>query len=236
MTQIDAPLTDADRIRAIHRYLLAHTFYPLLLCTVLGFAFHIARIYFTHRFQFLFLIWNLFLAWIPYWLSLAALQLHQEPQPRRAWIAVVWLAWLAMFPNAPYILTDFIHLQDTPPLAWWYDLGLVMTFALAGCFCGIVSLRIMHDILRPRIGIIGGWCFVTTVAALSGLGIYIGRFLRWNSWDILTRPHQLFPDLAERVFNPVAHPRTLGVTLMFGAMMLAMYVMFVSMQPRRVDC
>ena len=218
------PHSRSAPLLTLHRVLLDNTFYPLLLCTLLGFAFHVTRIYLTHRFDYRFLVFNLFLAWIPYWLSLAALHLDRSRSRDRALIVIVWLTWLAMFPNAPYIITDFIHLRHTPPLTWWFDLGLVMTYALAGCFCGIVSLRIMHDILRPRIGAAGGWVFVTTVATLAGFGVYIGRFLRWNSWDILARPHRLFPQLAERILNPLDHPRTIGVTLMFGALMLVMYL------------
>jgi uncharacterized membrane protein len=232
---IETPLRSFDRVRALHKFLLAHMFYPLCLCTFLGFAFYITRVLLTGRLQFRFLIFNLFLAWIPYALSLAALRLDaQRPINRdRALIAIVWLTWLAMFPNAPYILTDYIHLWDHKTLTWWFDLGLITTFALAGCFCGIASLRIMHDIVRPRIGIIGGWLFVTTVATLAGFGIYIGRFLRWNSWDILARPHRLFPQLADRLLNPMHHPRTIGVTLMFGALTLVMYVMFVTANSRQ---
>jgi uncharacterized membrane protein len=239
MTVTNPPDTSLARLRALHNFLRAHMFYPVCLCTLLGFSFWITRALLTHQLQFRFLIFNLFLAWIPYALSLAAVRLHDQraAERDRALIAVVWLARLAMFPNAPYIITDFVHLWDGPTFSWWFDVGLITTFALAGCFCGIASLRIMHDIVRTRIGptligAVGGWLFVATVATLAGFGIYIGRFLRWNSWDILARPHRLFPQLADRLLNPMHHPRTVGVTLMFGAMVLVMYVMFASTTPQ----
>ena len=218
-------------IRAVHRFLLPRTFYPLLLCTLLGLAFLTTRVVIAREIRFSFLVWNLFLAWIPYGFSLYALHLRENRPDARWLIAMTWLGWLVMFPNAPYILTDFVHLHDAHwRLPWWFDLGLVITFALAGCFLGIVSLRIMHDLARPRIGEIGGWLFVAAVAILSGFGIYLGRFGRFNSWDVLIRPHHIIQLTITRLLDPLSHLRAIGMTLMFGAMVLMIYVMFVSSQ------
>jgi uncharacterized membrane protein len=222
------------RAIALHHLLLQQSFYPLMLCTTLAISFLAARTYMAGSLQYRFLVWNLFLAWVPYGCSLIAIKLDRAaPADRsrdRSLKAIVWVTWLAMFPNAPYIITDFVHLWQIRPLNWWYDLGMMLTFALAGCFLGIVSLRIMHDLVRPRVGAVGGWLFVTIVAALSGFGIYLGRFARLNSWDLLARPHRVFAFVFPGIVDPLAHPRTLGVTLMFGAMTLMTYVMFVSMQ------
>ncbi len=232
MTTLDIPSSPPrrrERLLALHRFLLLHGFYPLLLCTMLACSFLATRIYILHKLQYKFLVWNLFLAWIPFGFSLLAVALD-EARTRQTWVkAIVWLAWLAMLPNAPYILTDFVHLWSIQPLTWWFDLGMMLTFALAGCFLGIVSLRIMHDLARPRLGHIGGWAFVTAVTLLSGFGVYLGRFQRWNSWDLLTRPNEL----ANQIFgnfttHAYSQTRPLGVTLMFGAMMLVTYIMFVS--------
>jgi len=221
-----------QQVRVAHAFLLHHAFYPLLLATMLGFAFLLARIYFTRNLYFVFLVKNLFLAWIPYWLSLAAVRLAESRSRQHVLIAGVWLAWLAMLPNAPYIVTDFVHIWRAPRFVWWYDVGMILMFALNGCFLGIVSLRIMHDLVRPKLGAAGGWLFVLCATTLSGYGIYIGRFHRWNSWDLLTHPHRILAQAFERVVNPLSHPRTVGVTLMFGAMMLVMYLMVNAMGPR----
>jgi uncharacterized membrane protein len=225
-----------SRLLALHRFLAAHAFYPLLFCTLLCFGFVGTRAYIVRTHAYLFLVKNLFLAWIPYFISLAAVRLHESgigAHGRRRWLtAGVWAAWLAMFPNAPYIFTDLVHWRGPHAMPWWFDLGLVLMFAFAGCFAGIVSLRIMHELVRRalggRVGAIIGWCFVTAVALLSGLGIYLGRFERWNSWDLLTRPHEVVGRMIWNLTSPYAHARTLGVTLMFGALVLATYVMFVS--------
>jgi uncharacterized membrane protein len=220
-----------SKLRSFARTLLAEpSFVPLALCTGLGFTFLIARAYISGHLGYAFLVKNLFLAWIPYLLSVAA------PSRRtRAGAAAIWLAWLAMFPNAPYIFTDLIHWRGRPsPMPWWFDLGTVLTFALAGWFCGIASLRIMHEQVRRSVGVTLGWLFVVIVSALTGFGIYLGRFERWNSWDVLTRPkfvasHLLWGLLA----NPYTHGRTLGVTIMFGALVLVTYVMSVSVSHPR---
>src|SRR5436190_3973539 len=128
--------TPDQSLLTLHRFLAARCFYPLLLCTLLATFFFITRALIAHYIRLQFLLWNLFLAWIPYWCSIAAVRLHRDRSARPITVATIWLAWLLMFPNAPYIFTDFVHLRDVPrgPLPWWFDLGMVITFALAGCF------------------------------------------------------------------------------------------------------
>ena len=232
-----SPVVSPSRNRwsALHGFLARHAFYPLTLCTLLCFAFWFVRIGYARSFTYSFLVKNLFLAWVPYFFSLAVVHLHEHPPRSRAMLklAALWAAWLVMLPNAPYVFTDLIHWRNRPPvMPWWFDLGLVLMFGLAGCFAGVVSLRMMHDLVRRAIGGVAGWAFVTVVAILSGFGIYLGRFERWNSWDLLTQPHRILSQVVWKIFNPYLFDRTVGVTLMFGAMLLVTYVMFVSMTVR----
>ena len=217
----------------LHALLLEHAFVPLALCTALCFAFWFTRIVFTRSLGYDFLIKNLFLAWLPYFFSLAAVAMQRSGTPRAKWkFAAIFSAWLITFPNAPYIFTDLIHWRNRPPvMPWWFDLGLILMFGLAGCFAGIVSLKMMHELMRRAIGVAGGWAFVVTVALLSGFGVYLGRFERWNSWDLFIQPHRVVSRTLFRSLGPQLLDRTFGVTLMFGAMILVTYVMFVSMNP-----
>jgi uncharacterized membrane protein len=218
---------------SLHHLLLEHAFIPLALCATLCLAFWFTRILFTRSLGYNFLIKNLFLAWLPYFFSLAAVSMQRSAKSGPRWkIAMVWSAWLVTFPNAPYIFTDLIHWRNRPPvMPWWFDLGLVLMFGLAGCFAGIASLKMMHDLVRRAIGGVVGWAFVTSVALLSGFGIYLGRFERWNSWDLLIQPRRMLEQTLFRSLGPQSVDRTFGVTLMFGAMILVTYVMFVSMNP-----
>ncbi len=211
---------------ALHHFVARRAFYPLLMCTVIALGFVAVRFHFSGTSMYRFLVWNLFLAWLPYWCSVMAAYWKQNLK-RRRWL--VWFAgagWLILLPNAPYIMTDVIHVINNPTRQWWYDVGMVLSFALTGCFLGVVSLQIMHNLVRRRVGEIAGWVFVMICAGLSGFGVYLGRFERLNSWDVLLRPQRVLSEVGMRMIDPLSHPRTAGVTLMFGALMLICYVMF----------
>ncbi len=105
-------------------------------------------------------------------------------------------------------------------------MGLVLSFALTGCFLGFVSLRIVHERVRERCGELIGWVAVASTAALSGLGIYLGRFLRFNSWDVLVAPQRILKAIAVRIVDPFDHQQTYGVMLMFAALLFACYAVF----------
>ena len=124
------------------------------------------------------LAWNFFLAWLPYLFCLLAAWLHYR-YPRRWWLlGLPALIWLIFFPNAPYLITDFLHLEERPYIPMWYDIILLATFAWTGCFLGIASLWIMQGIVKSYAGQFISWLFVMFAIGLSGLGVYLGRFSR----------------------------------------------------------
>lgn len=170
-----------------------------------------------------FLIWNLFLAWIPFIISYFTYTVTLS----RKWIYVVIpiaaFFWLIFFPNAPYILTDFQHLanrwQDLPV---WYDVMMLIWFAFTGLLLGMVSLFLMQEIIRREFGRWVGWAFVALVAGLSGAGVYMGRFLRWNSWDILRNPTGIALYSFERVQDPSL--QSIGFIGLFTTFFLFLYI------------
>src|SRR5690348_2973266 len=117
-----SPRANFARTFALHRFLAREAFYPLALCSILAIAFLVTRTILTGGLQYKFLVWNLFLAWVPYFFSLLALRMESWRRRERGLKAFVWCCWLAMFPNAPYIITDFVHMYEIRPLTWWYDL------------------------------------------------------------------------------------------------------------------
>ncbi len=212
-------------IRHPHRFLRAHGAYPVLFATALCVGLFSYRAYLSRTWTYYFLLWNLFLAWVPYLSSLTAAVLYRR-YPQRWWLLFLPAGVaVAFFPNAPYIVTDFFHLAQRPFVPLWYDLGLLAMFAWTGIALGIYALRLLHQIVEELAGGVVGWAFTGGVLALSGMGIYLGRFLRWNSWDLLVQPKAVLYDVAIRVRDP--HPQTIGVTLLFSGLSLACYLALV---------
>ena len=179
------------------------------------------RVAHTGKVTFVFLAWNLFLAGVPY-LAACALQSNWRESKRLTPGGVALGAlWLLFFPNAPYVLTDFVHLHGHGNQLWWYDVLLLATSAGTAWLLGLISLQIVHDVLSGLAGKRAAWLTVGVVAWLTGLGVYLGRFLRFNSWDIARNPLPLASAILDRFVHPLAHPRT-HVFAAFYALLLAL--------------
>ena len=175
------------------------------------------RGFWSGTWSYLFLVWNLFLAGIP----LAAALVLSKARSRTA-IALSAVTWLAFLPNAPYLATDLMHLRPRVYVPLWFDVVLLLSCAVAGILLGYISLAVVQQTLSARVGRAVAWIAVTAALFLSAFGIYLGRFRRWNSWEILTDPLTLLGDAAGRLI----HPRTVGVTLVYGATLVVGYVVF----------
>ena len=160
------------------------------------------------------LTWNLFLAWIPFLLAVAVYDGWRRRRGKGPLVALGAL-WLLFFPNAPYIVTDFVHLERTADAPYWYDAVTVSAFAWTGVLLGFASLLLMQTVVRQWRGVVSGWIFAAAALALGSLGIYLGRFLRLNSWDALEHPSVL-PRIAHAVArDPFAYQEAIGVTVLF---------------------
>ena len=208
---------------------LAHqSILPLLLSSGLAVTFYILRVVYANSWNYNNLLWNLVLAWVPYTFSFLAATFSRL-FPRQWWLIVLaGLPWLAFFPNAPYMITDFYHLAQRPPVPFWYDIGLITIFTFAGLFLAIASLRTMHQLVDSAWGKVSGWLFAIVVLSLAGLGVYLGRFGRYNSWDLLIQPKTVLKDIAIQLLNPLDNLGFVGFTLMFTSIMIVFYLMFVS--------
>ena len=198
-------------------------FFLLAGATIFSVAIWRVRTEFSGTSRYGFLIWNLFLAWIPFMIAYFTYTLTLN----RKWIYVVIpvaaFLWLIFFPNAPYILTDFQHLAfPANDLPVWYDVMMLIWFAFTGLLLGMVSLFLMQEIIRREFGRWVGWTFVALVTSLTSAGVYVGRFLRWNSWDILRNPVGLVSYTFERVQNPSL--QAIGFTTLFAAFFLFLYI------------
>lgn len=181
------------------------------------------RMAWSGRTSFYFLSWNLALAAMPSLFAVTALALLHLGARVLAWLMLI--PWLALLPNAPYMLTDLLHLKARAPIPLWYDLIMLLSFALTALLLGFLSMMCAERVLlnvfkRPVVMAIHG-----TVLFLCGFGIYLGRFLRWNSWEIATRPRSFIFLVGEHVLDPAEHPRTWAVTLLIGTLLIFVYAL-----------
>ena len=189
---------------------------------VLCFSMSLTRYLVTGSRLFLFLNWNLFLAFLP-WLASSAVALKPEWKRNRIILAALLGLWILFFPNSPYILTDLFHLRDGTGAPLWFDLVLILAFAWTGLSYGFISLLDIESLMLDRFRKPAVIAMIVFLLFLSGFGIYLGRYLRWNSWDILHSPLDLLFDVGDRLANPFSHSRTWGVTLTMGILLNMMY-------------
>jgi uncharacterized membrane protein len=174
---------------------------------------------------FFFLIWNLFLAWIPYWIALTVDFYERHSERKSKWtLGILVGLWLLFFPNAPYILTDLLHLRNYHVVPHWYDLMLIVSFAWTGLLLGYCSLFEIQRFLESRFKKWFAWFLTVSAIWLGGFGVYMGRFQRWNSWDIVTHPLSIFKQQVHILLNPTQYLATLGVAFVLSGFMLLGYL------------
>lgn len=183
------------------------------------------RIIEAERAVFLFLAWNLFLAWMPFLFATAAFTVRRNGLAA----AGFGLIWLLFLPNAPYIITDLIHLRWVEGAPIWYDLSLFLSFSLAGLLLGLTSLNMMQTLVMERFGRLPSWLFVAVTMGLAGYGVYLGRFLRWNSWDVITNPFGLAGDILTMLRYPLHHIESYFISAVFAAIFLLGYIVVMSL-------
>lgn len=214
--------------KGLHNFFLKQSFYPIVLSSGLTLILFAGRVWRSDSLVYRNLVWNLALAWIPYLASLWTASIFKL-FPRARWLLLIpGAVWLAFFPNAPYIVTDFLHLYPRVGIPVWYDILLLATFAWTGLFLAIISLRTMHNLITVHLGWLVGWLFAGTALLLGGLGIYLGRFSRFNSWDLVLNPMEVFYDVAIRFVDPIRNLSFFGFTLLFSAFLLVVYLTFIS--------
>ncbi len=179
----------------------------------------------------LFLIWNLFLAWIPYCCALLIAPLHEKLNAK--WVtSVLFFLWILFLPNAPYIITDFVHLKKDIGLPFWYDILVLSFFSGIGLLLGLLSMLKMEEFISRFIHPILSQIFIVSTIPLIGFGIWIGRYQRWNSWDIFTRPHMLLMDVYSQIKDPISNMDTLGLSLVITVLVLFSYLFIQSIYSR----
>jgi uncharacterized membrane protein len=181
-----------------------------------------ARIVYTGDRLFLFLVWNLFLAWLPYAFTSAA---QHNPKWRTGKRFVfLFVVWLLFIPNSFYIITDLFHLGPYYTVPVWFDLVMILSFAWNGLLLGILSVRQMEKMMQAYLPGKHELLFIFPIMWLNALGIYIGRYLRFNSWDIITNPFALAADIIDMLAHPIQYRIAWGMIACFSVFMTLMYL------------
>lgn len=180
--------------------------------SILCFSFSVFRFVYTDTKTFLFLNWNLFLAFLP-WLLSTILTIYPRLQKSTFGLLTLILTWLMFFPNALYILTDLFHLDISSSMPKWFDLFLILSFAWTGLLFGFISLWDIEKIIDKKVHSRFMPIVSLSLLFLGSFGVYVGRYLRWNSWDIIREPFNILYDISDRILNPFQHKGTWGMTV-----------------------
>lgn len=174
--------------------------------------------------EFVYLIWNLFLAWIPLGIGLWLTKILKH-KLWSSWKALlVTLLWVVFLPNSFYMISDFIHVQEMPRVDLLYDVVMFTSFILNGVILGFLSLYMIHHELLKRVKWQTAARIVVGILALCSFAIYLGRDLRWNSWDMLVNPGGILIDVSDMVLYPSTYPRAASVTLSFFILLGSLYM------------
>jgi uncharacterized membrane protein len=198
----------------------------LLLSMVFSVGMTSARAIYSGHITFIFLVWNLFLAWIPYCIS-QWLYYYQQKIKSNLLLTAIVAAWLAFVPNTFYILTDLYHIGDGYndfSMPQWFDLAMLLSFAWNGLLLGILSVRHIEKVIEKRFGIKHELLFLYPVMWLNALGVYVGRYLRFNSWDVLSNPFSLIRDIAHVLLHPFTERYATGMIICFSILMTLFYM------------
>jgi len=192
----------------------------LILCSAFSIGLMIFRIIYTGHLLFAFLSWNLFLAFVPYAVS----KKISDTSKKNKWqFSIGAFVWLLFIPNAFYIITDLFHLDMNEDVPLWYDLALLLSFAWNGILFGILSVRQMEKLFEKNFNKRFDLLFLLPVMALNGLGVYIGRYLRFNSWDVLTNPLQLINDIVYLFIHPIRNRFDWSMVICYTILLTLIY-------------
>lgn len=197
--------------------------YPLAIFSLVAIVLLLIRIIISGSYRYWFLPWNLLLAWVPVILAILLVQLLKR-YPWSSWRTVVTsVIWLLFLPNTFYLITDFIHLHDTKEVGLLFDVVILGMFAFTGFFLGFTALLLIHTELNKRVRASLANKVVLLIILASSFAIYLGRYLRWNSWDVITNPFNIIFDLADRLGSPGDYPLTFVTTSMFFVVISTFY-------------
>lgn len=200
---------------------------PIVYSTIIGFVLLILRWLMVPSDYYFFLPYNLILAIIP--LLIAWLIVRYSRKEKKSWLLLGagLFVWLIFFPNAPYMMTDFIHLKARSGIPIWFDTIIILSFVAAGLLAGWKSLYLLQKAIETRFDKTTGWVFAGTSVGLAGFGVYLGRFLRLNSWDLFLDPFGIAKNVARGMRAPLQYSGLFGMVSFYVVFFLISYGSFI---------
>ena len=210
---------------AVRHHRLHRVIYGLAIVNVCSVVLFLLRLIGAENFRYWFMLWNLVLAWIAplvaWWLARRLITTKWLTWPNIL-LTVIWLGFL---PNSFYMVSDLIHIQQTGEVSIIFDAVLFSSFIFNGFIAGFIGMFFIHEQLLKRLSILRSYGIVVAIFALSGYAVYLGRVLRWNTWDAVLHPAGLVFDVSDDILNPLEHPQAYVVTLSFTLLISAFYVL-----------
>lgn len=208
----------------IHRVYIAKSEIEkvLILSCLFSVSMSFTRVVYTRELLFLSLIWNLFLGLIPYFVT-RFLMNHPSWIESKLKFATAFIVWLLFIPNSFYIITDLFHLEERSGIPLWFDLALIFSFAWNGLLLGVLSLRQMEKLMQIK----WNWSeafFIYPIMGLNAFGIYLGRYLRYNSWDVISNPFGLAEDIVYLIIHPIRYRFDWSMILCYAVFMSLLYL------------
>lgn len=182
------------------------------------------RVQYTQSLFFSFLVWNLFLAIIPYGISEGI----KKYQPKKLKLYCSIFVWLLFLPNSPYLITDFVHLHHSKSTMLWYDLFMIFCFANTGLLFAVISMNDIYKVVKTNFNTKTATKFIGSVSILCGFGVYLGRFLRFNSWDFFTNPFLVL----QKSLLSITNSTTWFVTIGFASLLWILLFAFQSLDTK----
>lgn len=194
----------------------------LLLSCLFSLLLLLIRIGATGETIYMFLLWNLFLAFVPYWIIVFA-------EKKKAWLkspvffGAIGITWLLFLPNSFYIITDLFHFRNVQSAPKWFDIALLLSFAWNGLLAGTFSLRQAEALMKGRNPRLHQWWLIYGIMLLNAIGIYIGRYRRFNSWDVINNPLALLQELGDLFFSPADSVGAWSMIICYSLLMTVLY-------------
>lgn len=206
-------------VRNVKRYL------PLVVLALFSMILLLVRVKITQSVYYLFLVWNLLLAALPLAVSLV-ISSTDKIKNNKYLFYLALMGWLLLLPNSPYLITDFMHFRHESFVPFWLDLLILGSFSICGFLFGLASMYNVYKILSQKWHKATAMLFMASTCFLSGLGIYIGRMLRYNSWDVLRHPIHLVNDVINGFIAPETILNAWGITLGFGFLQFLLFDLY----------